>query len=185
VCVALLPAAAAAAVLVQGWQPCAPGLVASGGKDGYLLLFDTSVYAEPDGPGCPKFCGPVALAEAVTGVPLTALAWTPRPPARRLYSGDDAGEGAGHVSMRCCIARMGWSAIQQHRRSDPLGDITCTATRRGVPQAWLLVWAYKAGDMGVRSSSVEHTLGSVHLAMRFDHVSCAGIAHWLRQPPEH
>jgi hypothetical protein len=97
-------AAAAAVAVVQGWQPCAPGLVASGGKDGYLLLYDTSVYAEPDGPGCPKFCGPVALAEQVTGAPLTALAWTPQPPARRLYSGDDAGEGAGRFIKGCCMA---------------------------------------------------------------------------------
>lgn len=58
----------------QAWQPTAGSqLLVTGGKDGRVLVFNTSLYAEPDEEGIPKFAAPVAVAPDPVPDEVTAL----------------------------------------------------------------------------------------------------------------
>eukprot|EP00878_Enallax_costatus_P018098 GHUV01019041.1.p1 GENE.GHUV01019041.1~~GHUV01019041.1.p1 ORF type:complete len:372 (+),score=94.31 GHUV01019041.1:697-1812(+) len=58
----------------QAWQPVAGSkLLVTGGKDGRVLVYDTSLYAEPDEEGIPKFAAPISVAPDPEPDEITAL----------------------------------------------------------------------------------------------------------------
>lgn len=50
--------------ILQAWQPDAPNLLATGGKDGRVMVYDIRMYRD----GMPKICFPVAMADPIDEV---------------------------------------------------------------------------------------------------------------------
>eukprot|EP00882_Tetradesmus_deserticola_P016038 GHRQ01017106.1.p1 GENE.GHRQ01017106.1~~GHRQ01017106.1.p1 ORF type:complete len:189 (+),score=40.59 GHRQ01017106.1:873-1439(+) len=76
----------------QAWQPL-PGsdLLVTAGKDGRVLVYDTTVFADPDEEGMPKFSAPIAVAPEPVPDEATALIWSPEREARTIYVAHTSG----------------------------------------------------------------------------------------------
>eukprot|EP00879_Flechtneria_rotunda_P015874 GHRR01016601.1.p1 GENE.GHRR01016601.1~~GHRR01016601.1.p1 ORF type:complete len:399 (+),score=81.72 GHRR01016601.1:1626-2822(+) len=75
----------------QAWQLLADSAVlVTGGKDGRLLVYDTTEYAEPDEEGIPKFAAPIAVAPDPQPDGVTSLLWSTVDP-QVIYAGHESG----------------------------------------------------------------------------------------------
>jgi hypothetical protein len=85
--------AAALLLVLQAWQPL-PGsdLLVTAGKDGRVLVYDTSLFADPDEEGMPKFSAPIAVAPEPQPDEATALVWSAAGDARLIYVAHTSGE---------------------------------------------------------------------------------------------
>ena len=77
--------------LLQAWQPQEGGLLATGGEDGKVLIYNIRDVIE----GLPQTCIPCACLELADG-PVTQVIWGPD---GQLYTGHSSGEPA---SERFC-----------------------------------------------------------------------------------
>lgn len=70
----------------QAWQPL-PGseLLVTAGKDGRVLVYDTTLFADPDEEGMPKFSAPIAVAPEPQPDEATAVVWSAAGDARTIY----------------------------------------------------------------------------------------------------
>jgi WD40 repeat protein len=72
-------------ITAQAWQQDGAGLLATGSKDGRIMVFNVHDYLD----GMPNMCLPVAMADAGSDSPVTCIKWAA---GGRLYSGHEDGK---------------------------------------------------------------------------------------------
>lgn len=99
---------AAMPCVLQAWQPL-PGseLLVTAGKDGRVLVYDTTLFADPDEEGMPKFSAPIAVAPEPQPDEATAVVWSAAGDARTIYVAHASGEVVVLYCGTACHAAAG------------------------------------------------------------------------------